>query len=231
VARRIESHEIAGPAGRLEALLEEPGEGEPLLAVLVCHPHPAYGGTMHNKVVYRLARGLRRTGAVALRFNFRGVGRSAGKHGNFLGEIEDARAALAWLRGRYPDLPFALAGFSFGARVIAHLGWCGMEGARWLLAAGFPTRYDDQGVLASCRVPRFFIQSTHDIYGPRGELEALVASLPEPKRLEWIEARDHFFAGGLDALEETVRRMAAGGVPTDGVPAGAAGFGPPSMPS
>jgi alpha/beta superfamily hydrolase len=230
VARRIESHEIAGPAGRLEALLEEPGEGQPLLAVLVCHPHPAYGGTMHNKVVHRLARGLRRAGAVALRFNFRGVGRSAGKHGNFLGEIEDARAALAWLRGRYPDLPFALAGFSFGARVIAHLA-CGMEGARWLLAAGFPTRYDDQGVLASCRVPRFFIQSTHDIYGPRGELEALVASLPEPKRLEWIEARDHFFAGGLDALEETVRRMAAGGVPTDGVPAGAAGFGPPSMPS
>jgi alpha/beta superfamily hydrolase len=215
VARRIESHSIAGPAGRLEALLEEPGEREPLVAALVCHPHPAYGGTMHNKVVHRLAKGLRRAGAVTLRFNFRGVGRSEGRHGNFLGEIEDARAALAWLRERYPVPPFALAGFSFGARAIVHLG-CGLEGALWLMAAGFPTRYGDEEILANCRVPRLFVQSTHDVYGPRGELEALVARLPEPKRLEWIEARDHFFSGGLEALEETARRLASDGMPPGG---------------
>jgi alpha/beta superfamily hydrolase len=226
VARRIESHAIPGPAGRLEALLEEPEDRAPLLAALVCHPHPLYGGTMHNKVVHRLARGLRSAGAVALRFNFRGVARSEGRHGNFLGEIEDARAALAWLRERYPELPFALAGFSFGARAIVHLG-CSGETPLWLMAAGFPTRYGDEEILAACRIPRFFIQSTHDQYGPRAELEALVARLPEPKRLAWIEARDHFFAGGLDALEEAVRRMAA--PPTD--IADGAGFHPANMPS
>src|SRR5262249_22537943 len=114
VARRIESHIIAGPAGNLESLLEEPEDRDPAYAALVCHPHPLYGGTMHNKVVYRLARGLRRRGGVVLRFNFRGVGASHGAHGDLEGEIEDAREALAWLCGRYPGLPYALAGFSFG---------------------------------------------------------------------------------------------------------------------
>src|SRR5512141_1913019 len=100
MARRIESHDVPGPAGVLEALLEEPEHAEPGFAALVCHPHPLYGGTMHNKVVFRLARGLRSAGAVVLRFNFRGVGRSQGEHGHLSGEIEDAREALAWLRGR-----------------------------------------------------------------------------------------------------------------------------------
>ena len=87
--RKIESLEIEGPAGRLEALLEEPEDAPPREAALVCHPHPLYGGTMHNKVVYRLARGLRHSGAVVLRFNFRGVGRSQGGYGEVTGEIED----------------------------------------------------------------------------------------------------------------------------------------------
>src|SRR5271157_2056289 len=101
--RLIQSLTVPGPAGGLEALLEEPDGRAPRLAALVCHPHPLYGGSMHNKVVYRLARGLRRSGAVVLRFNFRGVGRSEGEHGNLAGEIEDARAALAFLRERYPE--------------------------------------------------------------------------------------------------------------------------------
>ena len=137
--RLIESHWIRGPAGRLEAILEEPEGAPPQLGAVVCHPHPLYGGTMHNKVVHRMARGLRRAGIAALRFNFRGVGRSEGEHGDLTGEIEDARAALGWLRRRYPELAFALAGFSFGARAITRLG-CEVEGARWLMAAGFPTR-------------------------------------------------------------------------------------------
>ncbi len=120
--RRIESHWLPGPAGRLEALLEEPDDQSPHLAVVLCHPHPRFGGTMHNKVVYRLARGLRAAGAVVLRFNFRGVGASHGEYGEMAGEIEDARAALAWLRERYPELPFALAGFSFEARAIWRAG-------------------------------------------------------------------------------------------------------------
>ncbi len=208
MARRIESHWIAGPAGRLEALLEEPEDGALRLAVVVCHPHPLYGGTMRNKVVHRIARGLRLAGAVALRFNFRGVGASAGSHGHLEGEIEDARAALAWLRDRYPSLPFALAGFSFGARAITRLG-CETEGARWLMAVGFPTGFGAAEYLDRCAAPKIFIQSTQDQYGQRPDLEALYARLPEPKRLIWVEAADHFFAGALDDLETRVREAAA----------------------
>ncbi len=207
MARRIETHFIDGPAGRLEALLEEPEHDAPKLAALVCHPHPLYGGTMHNKVVYRLARGLRRAGAVVLRFNFRGVNLSHGEHGNLTGEIEDARSALEWLRARCPELPFALAGFSFGSRVITRLG-CSIEGARFLIAAGFPTRMGDTGYLESCHVPKTFVQSTQDQYGPRVELEPFFKRVAEPKRLAWVEAKDHFFAGGLEELEEVIVREA-----------------------
>jgi alpha/beta superfamily hydrolase len=120
--RRIESLMLNGPAGRLEALLEEPEEREPVEAALVCHPHPQHGGTMHNKVAYRLARGLRKAGSVVLRFNYRGVNLSEGHYAQGEGEIEDARSALSFLRHRYPELPFTLAGFSFGARIVLRLG-------------------------------------------------------------------------------------------------------------
>jgi alpha/beta superfamily hydrolase len=211
VPRRIQSHTVPGPAGDLEALLEEPdngepGDPEPRLAVLVCHPHPLYGGTMHNKVVYRMARGLRRVGAVVLRFNFRGAGRSQGIHAHLTGEIEDARAALAWLRARYRNLPFALAGFSFGARVITRLG-CELGTPRFLLAAGFPTSMGTAEYLETCAVPKIFIQSSHDEFAPRPELDALYARLLEPKQLIYIEAADHFFSGALDKLEEAVAQV------------------------
>ncbi len=201
--RRIESHFLAGPAGRLEALLEEPEDRDPRMAALVCHPHPLYGGTMHNKVVYRMARGLRRAGLVVLRFNFRGVGSSQGEHGHVTGEIEDARVALEWLRGRYPELPFALAGFSFGSRVITRLG-CSLEQAAFLMAVGFPTRMGDVEYLENCAAAKIFVQSTHDQFGPRPELEAAFGRFSEPKQLIWIEAPDHFFAGALEELEAAV---------------------------
>jgi alpha/beta superfamily hydrolase len=207
VARRIESLYLAGPAGRLEALLEEPEDAAPRLCAVVCHPHPLYGGTMHNKVVYRLARGLRRAGAVVLRFNFRGVAGSAGEHGHMEGEIEDARAALAWLCERYPALPYALAGFSFGSRVVVRLG-CESAGAAFLMAAGFPTSWGQPVHLESCAAPKIFIQSTQDQFGPRAELEAMFERFAGPKELHWIESTDHFFAGGLDALEERVKASA-----------------------
>ena len=205
--RRIESLTLAGPAGRLEALLEEPVDVAPRMSAVVCHPHPLYGGTMHNKVVYRLARGLRRAGLVVLRFNFRGVGSSAGEHGHLEGEIEDARAALAWLRQRYPALPCALAGFSFGSRVITRLG-CESGGASFLMAAGFPTSWGSPDYLESCAAPKIFIQSTHDQFGPRAELEAMYERFAAPKQLHWIESADHFFAGGLGELEERVKASA-----------------------
>ena len=206
MARRIESHFLAGPAGRLEAMLEEPEDRAPRLAALVCHPHPLYGGTMHNKVVFRMARGLREAGVAVLRFNFRGVGASEGAHAHMTGEIEDARAALAWLRTRYPELPFALAGFSFGARVITRLG-CATNGAEFLMAVGHSTQRSNE-YLETCPVPKIFVQSTRDEFGPRPELEAVYARLTEPKQLIWIEAADHFFAGALDELEQAVRSAA-----------------------
>src|SRR5450755_3950806 len=113
--RRIETHLLEGPAGKLEALLDAPEDAEPRAVALICHPHPLFGGTLHNKVVYRTARALRHSGHAVLRFNFRGVGKSQGRHAHGIGEIEDARAALAWLRARYPGLPYTLAGFSFGS--------------------------------------------------------------------------------------------------------------------
>src|SRR5580658_7732710 len=163
--RRIESLFLNGPAGRLEALLEEPeallNGTAPREAALVCHPHPQHGGTMHNKVVYRIARGLRRAGAVVLRFNYRGVNLSEGAYAHGEGELEDARCALNVLRRRYPDLPVTLAGFSFGSRIALRLA-CGGESVRRAIAVGFPTVYKDNGYLDHCVVPRVFIQSTRD---------------------------------------------------------------------
>lgn len=209
--RRIESLTLEGPAGRLEALLEEPDHMEPRMAAVVCHPHPLYGGTMHNKVVYRLARGLRRAGIVALRFNFRGVGKSDGSHGHMIGEIDDARAALDYLRARYPDLPFAMAGFSFGSRAIASLG-CELGLPRFLMPVGFSTRMGSWDFLSTCAVPKIFIHSTHDEFGPRLDFERLYAGVAEPKRLIWIEAADHFFAGALPELEERVFEEASAAI-------------------
>jgi uncharacterized protein len=202
--RKIESLFLPGPAGRLEALLEEPEDAAPTEVALVCHPHPQHGGTMHNKVVYRMARGLRATGAVVLRFNYRGVNLSEGKYADGEGELEDARAALNYMRARYPDLPFTVAGFSFGSRIALRLG-CGI--ARRVIAVGFPAAYKDKASLDTCTTPRIFIQSTHDQFGSVEQIESIVAALPEPKKLYLIEAQDHFFVGALEALEHTFRAI------------------------
>ena len=215
MARKIESLFLEGPAGRLEALLEAPeggpsGETPPRQAALVCHPHPQHGGTMHNKVVYRIARGLRRAGSVVLRFNYRGVNLSGGVYAGGEGELDDARSALAYLHGRYPGLPCTLAGFSFGSRIALRLG---RERAsedsnlQRIIAVGFPAMYRDVTYL-DAPVERVFLQSTHDQFGSVPMIEAVVAGLAEPKRLILIEAEDHFFAGGLDRLEEVVREIA-----------------------
>lgn len=208
MSRRIESLFIPGPAGRLEAVIEEPSHAEPVEAALVCHPHPLHGGTMHNKVAYRLARGLRRAGAAVLRFNFRGVNLSEGQHDHGKGETEDALACLRVLRERYPRLPFTVSGFSFGSRVALKVA-CSPEGslARRVVAVGFPTVYRTYWMAEQCRIPRIFVHSTNDEFGPRPELQALFDRLWEPKRLCWIEAQDHFFAGALDEYEATIQSL------------------------
>ena len=206
--RRIESHFVTGPAGKLESLLEEPENDEPVAACLVCHPHPLFGGTMHNKVVYRIARGLRRSGSVVLRFNFRGVNLSEGEHAGGPGEIEDARAALGFLRERYPNLPYSLAGFSFGSRIALKLG-CTLAEPRpeRLIAVGFPTSNGHYDYLSACGLPKYFVQSTLDQYGPKETLEKVFSAFAEPKRLQFVEADDHFFAGALDKLEEAITNL------------------------
>jgi hypothetical protein len=202
--RKIESLFLAGPAGRLEALLEEPDQSAVGIA-LVCHPHPQHGGTMHNKVVFRVAKGLRRSGHVVMRFNYRGVNLSEGAYAHGEGELEDARIALGVLASRYPVLPLTLAGFSFGSRIVLRMG-CAPDGTptRRVIAVGFPTVYKDRTFLDNCTVPRIFIQSTRDQYGPVEEFRPLVEALPEPKQMIWIDAEDHFFAGALEQLEEAV---------------------------
>lgn len=206
--RKIESLAIDGPAGKLEALLEEPEDAVPVEVCLVCHPHPLFGGTMHNKVVYRIARAMRRAGAVVLRFNFRGVGMSEGVHDQGHGEIEDARAALGVLRGRYPELPYSMAGFSFGSRIIMKLGCSFDPPPVRLIAAGFPTTRGRFDYLAHCGIPKYFVHSTIDEHGPKPDLEAAFQWFAEPKQLEFIEAGDHFFAGALDQLEEKILALA-----------------------
>jgi hypothetical protein len=202
MARLLESTTIEGPMGPLEALHEGPDEDTPIVrAAVVCHPHPLYGGTMHNKVVFRLARAARRSGAAVLRFNFRGVGLSGGEHADGVGEQDDLRAAMDHMTLRYPDLPLALAGFSFGSRVATQV-FCGDPRVERLLCAGTPVANGDWSFLERCSGPKFFVHSTNDVHGPVAAMQDVFDRAAEPKQLTWIESSDHFFTDALDRLEE-----------------------------
>jgi hypothetical protein len=204
--RRIESLFLNGPAGWLEAILEEPEHSSPVEAALVCHPHPKGGGTMHNKVVHRLARGLRKAGCVVLRFNYRGVNLSEGVYDHGIGETEDARTALRDLHERFPELPILCAGFSFGSRITLRLA--SQENLiQRVIAVGFPTTIKERAFVYDVRIPKYFVQSTHDEYGPREEFVEFYHSLPEAKHLDWVEATDHFFRDSLDAYEAVIERI------------------------
>lgn len=205
--RRIESLFIRGPVGRLEAILEEPEDREPIEAALVCHPNPMGGGTMHTKAVYRCARGLRRAGCAVLRFNYRGVNLSEGQFDDGVGEIEDARAALSFLLSRYPTLPLTMAGFSFGSRIALKLG-CEVGHPRRLIALGFPTVYKDRDYLSGpCDIPRYFIQSDNDEFGPLDELRAVLDTLQGPHELIVIPSQDHYFNGAQPQLEDAIAKL------------------------
>jgi alpha/beta superfamily hydrolase len=200
--RLLQSTFIAGPAGRLEALLEAPDdEVRVTRAAVICHPHPLYGGTMHNKVVFRLAKAARRTSAVVLRFNFRGVGQSAGSHDEGAGEQDDLRAALGYISDRYPGLPLLAAGFSFGARVALRVA-CGDSRVERVVGAGTPVNRGDWSFLEHCGCAKAFVHSTNDEHGARSVMEAVFASAAGPKSLAWVEAKDHFFADALDQFED-----------------------------
>lgn len=200
--RLLQSTFIAGPAGRLEALLEAPDdETRVTRAAVICHPHPLYGGTMHNKVVFRLAKAARRASAVVLRFNFRGVGQSAGSHDEGAGEQDDLRAALGYISDRYPGLPLLAAGFSFGARVALRVA-CGDRRVERVVGAGTPVNRGDWTFLEHCGCAKAFVHSTNDEHGARPVMEAVFASAAGPKSVAWVEAKDHFFVDALDQFED-----------------------------
>jgi alpha/beta superfamily hydrolase len=201
--RTVQSLSLPGPAGRLEALWEQPETPRNDLVGLVCHPHPLYGGTMHNKVVHHTARALQELGLAVLRFNFRGAGASEGKHDHGRGETDDVRAALAFLEERTPGAAVVLAGFSFGVWVGLRVG-CGDKRVRALVGLGLPTEKSDLSYLAACPKPKLFVQGTQDQYGPRPAVEAAFASAAEPKKLVWIANADHFFTGHLAELRGAV---------------------------
>jgi uncharacterized protein len=191
---------IEGPAGRLEAILWKPIAPAPGLAGLVCHPHPLFGGTMHNKVVYQVAKTLDRAGLPALRFNFRGAGLSVGAHDRGIGEKGDVSAALDFLAGEFPDAALLLAGFSFGAWVGLQVGCADQRVAR-LIALGTPVNRSDFSFLRDCSKPKLFVHGENDEHGAVDKVKKLVASLPGKNRLVIVNEADHFFAGKLDEVD------------------------------
>jgi alpha/beta superfamily hydrolase len=202
----IRSLFLAGPTGRLEALLNA-GSPDATHTGVVCHPHPLYGGTLHNKVVFHAMKALNSFGFPVLRFNFRGTGLSEGEHADGIGEVDDVRAALDWLEGEF-RLPIIFAGFSFGAAVglrAAHAD----DRVDALIALGLPAvpvenRVYDFEFLRACTKPKLFVSGSRDSFGPPGKLEALVSTFADPKKLVRIEAGDHFFEGRLREMRETI---------------------------
>ena len=207
----IRSLFLEGPAGRLEALLNA-GAANATHAAVVCHPHPLFGGTLHNKVVFHTMKVLNSFGFPVLRFNFRGTGLSEGEHDHGVGEVDDVRTALDWLNAEF-HLPLIFAGFSFGAAVGMRAA-CGDARVRAAIAAGLPAapvaadaeepRVYTFEFLQSCAKPKLLVSGARDQFGPRAQLETLVKSLPEPKKLVLIEGADHFFAGRLREFRDAV---------------------------
>src|SRR5690242_4113455 len=202
---------LDGPAGQLEALLNS-GAQNATHAALVSHPHPLFGGTMHNKVVFHAMKALNSFGFPVLRFNFRGTGLSQGEHDYGQGEIDDVHTALDWLDREF-HRPLIFAGFSFGAAVGLQAA-CQDNRVVAAIGLGVPVqpveeRTYDLSCLRDCNKPKLFVSGSRDQFGPRPKLEALVNSLAEPRKLVIIDSADHFFEGRLremrDAIETWIR--------------------------
>ena len=197
---------IEGPAGPLEAVLQERHAGEHAIAAVLCHPHPLYGGTLHNKVVHRVASTLHGLGAAVLRFNFRGVGKSAGAHDHGVGELEDARAAWNFMRARWPHARRWLGGFSFGSWIAARLAVESNDVESLLLVAP-PVHSSPFDSLRRATVPKQVIQGTDDDVCPLAKLQAEFPYWAQPKRLVTVAGAGHFFDRKLDALGDAVRDL------------------------
>lgn len=194
---------LNGPAGKLESLLWTSALEDPPYAAVVCHPHPLFAGTMHNKVVYQVAKTLHRRGMPVLRFNFRGAGLSEGEHAGGFGERGDVQAALDFLAAEYPGRPIVLAGFSFGSWVGLRVG-CKDERVEKLIGLGVPVDRSSLEYLCDCTKPKLIVQGGNDEFGSRANVEALFAQMPEPKQLVFVHGVDHFFAGKLPEVAAAI---------------------------
>lgn len=212
----IRSITLRGPAGRLEAILNLGAHDAPF-AALVCHPHPVFGGTFHNKVVYRAMKMLNDArhglGWPVLRFNFRGAGLSEGVHDG-IAEVDDVLAALDWLDGEF-DRPVVIAGFSFGAAMA--LRACSVRAdersnrprIRAAIALGLPAKAEervyDYAFLDQLRIPKLFLSGDRDAFASPAQLRQITASAAEPTRLEILSGADHFFTGQLETMQERMK--------------------------
>ncbi|HEX5214596.1 MAG TPA: alpha/beta fold hydrolase, partial [Vicinamibacterales bacterium] len=197
---------LDGPAGPLEALLDEPATESIRAAVVFAHPHPQQGGTMHTKAVFQGSKGLVRLGCAVLRFNFRGVGSSAGEFDAGAGESADFNAALDWMAARYPNAPLWAAGFSFGSWIALEAGAQDARVSALIGIAPPVTRegYSFEHTLTSTK-PKFFVQGDLDTLCPLKDMWAFYSKLEEPKELVVIDGATHLFDGKTaevgDALE------------------------------
>jgi alpha/beta superfamily hydrolase len=199
---------IPASHGQLEAILKEP-TGEANGVALVCHPHPLGGGTMHNKVVFRVAAGLVDAGLITLRFNFRGVGASTGTHEEIESGRDDVRDALEYLAKEYPGQPITLAGFSFGSRTGMEVGMSDDRVVR-LISIGTPVdKYGDYEFLTAVRKPILFVHGDQDEYGAVENVRKLVAEIPTAE-LVVFENCGHFFDDHLSELRDVVRDWTVG---------------------
>lgn len=201
---------IASPHGQLEAILKAP-RGPIRGVALVLHPHPLFGGTMHNKVVFRAAAALNDAGLVALRINFRGVGQSTGEHDEGRGERDDVRAGLNYLAENYPGQEITLCGFSFGARVGLEVGFVDVR-VRRLISIGTPVDKYDFSFLEECRKPILFVQGDRDEFGDAECLRNLVAKIKAPVELQIIKGAGHFFDDQLEELKTAITEWILFGV-------------------
>jgi uncharacterized protein len=201
---------LEGPAGRLEAILWKPtGAARPPFAAVVCHPHPLFGGTMHNKVVYQAAKSLDAQGIPVLRFNFRGAGSSGGKHDRGRGEQGDVRVALDFLHTEFLGVPLLVAGFSFGCVVGLRVG-CEDPRVSYLIGLGIPVNSSDVSFLSHCAKPKLFVHGSKDEHGAIDKVKMLVVSLPGENHLVVVEGADHFFKEKLDQLDRAITDWVAG---------------------
>jgi alpha/beta superfamily hydrolase len=196
--------DLYSTAGRLEALYRD--LQDPAGIAVVCHPLPTGGGTLHNKVVFRAARGLEAANVATLRVNFRGVGASGGHFEGGDGEQQDVAAAIEWAKRKLPGKKLIVGGFSFGSWVSTRVA-CELPEVDALFLIGTPVNKYDFSYLRSCEKPKLFLHGTQDEHGDVNKLEKLVPHIRNSESVI-VTGADHFFTKQLEAVEETMRSWA-----------------------